>query len=63
MSEGLIAHTHSDTPTLTGPHLLIVPLPGLSIYKLSQNVSVSEEAATEQYLTFYTTFYFYRRLK
>jgi hypothetical protein len=33
--EGLKAHTHSDTPTPTGPHLLIVPLPGPSIYKPS----------------------------
>ena len=29
----LKAHTHSDTPTPTMPHLLIVPLPRLSIYK------------------------------
>ena len=34
--EGLITHTHSDTPTPTRPHLLIVPLPWLSIYKPSQ---------------------------
>ena len=33
-------HTHSNkaTPTLTGPHLLVVPFPGLSIYKLSQGL-------------------------
>jgi hypothetical protein len=31
--EGLKAHTHNDTPTPTRPHLLIVPLPGSSIYK------------------------------
>jgi hypothetical protein len=28
--EGLKTHTHSDTPTATGPHLLIVPLSGLA---------------------------------
>jgi hypothetical protein len=27
------AHTHSDTPTPTRPHLQIVPLPGPSIHK------------------------------
>jgi hypothetical protein len=31
--EGWEAHAHSDTPTPTGPHILIVPLPGPSIYK------------------------------
>jgi hypothetical protein len=36
LDEGLKAHTHSDTPTPTGPHLLKVPLPGKSIYKPSQ---------------------------
>jgi hypothetical protein len=30
--EGPKAHTHSDTPTPTRPYLLIVPLPGPSIY-------------------------------
>jgi hypothetical protein len=32
-------HTYSNktTPTPTGPHPLIVPLPGLSIYKLSHS--------------------------
>jgi hypothetical protein len=30
---GLIVHTHSNTPTPTGPHLLIMSLPGLGIYK------------------------------
>jgi hypothetical protein len=29
----LKAHTHSDTPTPTGPHLLIMPSPGPRIYK------------------------------
>jgi len=33
--EGLKAHPYSDTPTSTGPHLLIVPLPRPSIYKPS----------------------------
>jgi len=31
--EGLKGHPHSDTPTPTRPHLLIVPLPGPSISK------------------------------
>jgi hypothetical protein len=30
---------HSDTPTSTGPHLLIVPFPGPSIFKPPQRVS------------------------
>ena len=33
--EGLKAHTHNNTSTPTGPHLLIVPLLGPSIYKPS----------------------------
>ena len=33
--EGLKAHTHSDTPTPTGPRLLIVPLPESNICKPS----------------------------
>jgi hypothetical protein len=33
---GLTAHTYKATPTLTGPHLLIVPFLGPSIYKPSQ---------------------------
>ena len=33
LGEGLKAHVHSDTPTPTGPHLLIVPLPWPSIFK------------------------------
>ena len=33
--EGLKAHAHSDTPTPTGPQLLIVLLPGPSTYKPS----------------------------
>jgi hypothetical protein len=32
---GSYAHTHSDTPTPKRPYLLIVPLPGPSIYKPS----------------------------
>jgi hypothetical protein len=35
---GFKAHTHSDTPTPTGPYLLLVPLPGRSIYKPSHAV-------------------------
>ena len=35
---GLKAHTNSDTPTPTRLHLLIVPLPGPSIYKPSQSL-------------------------
>ena len=34
---GLKAHIHSATPTPTGPHLLIVPLSGPSIYKPSHS--------------------------
>jgi len=34
------AHDHSDTPTPTRPHLLIVPLPGSSIYRPSEMHSV-----------------------
>jgi hypothetical protein len=30
---GIKAHTHSDTPTATRLHLIIVLLPGSSIYK------------------------------
>jgi hypothetical protein len=41
-SEGLKTHTHSDTPILRGPHLLIVPLPGMSIYKPSYRVTWSQ---------------------
>jgi hypothetical protein len=40
---GSQAHAHSDTPTPTRPHLPIVPLPGPSIYKLSQNKELLEE--------------------
>jgi hypothetical protein len=35
-NKGIKTYAHSDTPTSTRPHLLIVPLPRLSIYKLSQ---------------------------
>jgi hypothetical protein len=34
--KGLIPDTHSDTPTPAGPCLLIVPLPGPSIYMPSK---------------------------
>jgi hypothetical protein len=37
-----LAHTCSDTPTSTRPHLLIVPLPGSNIYKPSQYSSITE---------------------
>ena len=33
--EGLKAHTHSDTPSPTRPHLPTVPPPGPSVYKPS----------------------------
>ena len=36
---GLQAHSHSDTLPPTRPHLLIVPLPGPSIFKPSQRSS------------------------
>jgi hypothetical protein len=38
LSFSLKAHGHSDTPTPTRPHLLIVPLTGPSIYKAPQVV-------------------------
>ena len=41
-NESLKAHTHSVTPTPTGPHLLIMPLSGLSVYKPSQWVMQTE---------------------
>jgi hypothetical protein len=34
---GLKAHVHGDTPTPARPHLLIVPLPGPSIYNPSHH--------------------------
>jgi hypothetical protein len=40
-NERLIAHTHSDIPTPTGPNLLILPhllIPGPCIYKPSQDL-------------------------
>ena len=39
--EGLKAHPYNDTPTPTRPHLLIVLLPGPSIFKPPQTVSWS----------------------
>ena len=35
-------YSNKDTPTPTGPYLLIVPLPGPSIYKLSQHANKAQ---------------------
>ena len=43
---GLKVHAHSVTPLPTGPHLLIVPFPGSSIYKPSQGPSHMVERKT-----------------
>jgi hypothetical protein len=40
MNEGLKAHAHSDRLPPTRPHLLIVPLPGPSIFKPPQVFSM-----------------------
>jgi hypothetical protein len=45
----LKAHTHSDTPTPTWPHLLTVPFPGPSIYKPSQGVTLLGVALLDGY--------------
>jgi hypothetical protein len=39
--EGLKTHPHSDTLSPTRPHLLIVPLPGPSIFKPPQLLHLS----------------------
>jgi hypothetical protein len=47
---------HSDTPIPTGPHCLIVPFPGLNIYKpshLSTGISKMTESSAVVGLHFY----------